>query len=168
MSGRVTLLLLALGSAALLAAMAFLLRPTDISSALQRGDYQFAANQMERTRLDGDFDGNSLILVTLANLYYVGLGVRQSFSRSTPLYSEAAFAGNVSAQINMGHVYANGHGVETDGEMAYAWFNIARTNGSKIAQLYMSELLAERKMRHHMVNQVRTEFATLKSFPRLH
>jgi len=146
----------------------FKTKPTDISSALARGQYQLAAQRLEFELEQSDTSARSLLGLTLGNLYFVGLGVPQDYERSGQLYSEAAFSGQVSAQVNMGHIYANGLGVPMDGYLAYAWFNLARDNGSKIAQTYMSDLLAGHKVSGQQVPKIRLQYATLSNFPRLH
>lgn len=142
--------------------------PLDVGSALARGHYRFAAQKLEAQRTHNDSRLHPKATTTLANLYFIGLGVEQNYLRSAQLYSEAAFAGHVAAQVNMGHLYANGYGVDVDGNLAYAWFNLARNNGSKIAQDYMSDLLAQHKVSGHHVPKIREQYATLSNFPKLH
>jgi len=139
-------------------------RPTGISADLERGYYASAARRLGELESGGD----PRVLNMLANLYLLGLGVEKNPSRAAKMYSRAAFAGDVAAQVNMGHIYSGGHGVPEDGEMAYAWFNLARNNGSKVGQGYMSELLADRRMRHHLVNSLRQQYATINNFQQLH
>lgn len=139
-------------------------RPQGVSADLDRGHYRSAAQRLIELEPEGD----SRVLTTLANMYLLGLGVKKNPSRAAVLYSRAAFDGNVSAQLNMGHVYNSGLGVAQDAELAYAWFNLARNNGNKLGQEYMSEILADHKIRYHVVNELRTKFATINNFPRLH
>jgi len=142
--------------------------PHDVATALARGQYDAAARRLESRLAENGVAGQSLLAITLGNLYYVGLGVAQDYKRSGELYSEAAFSGQIAAQVNMGHLYANGLGVTEDGKLAYAWFNLARSNGSKIAQQYMSSLLADHKVSGQHVQKIRRDYATLQNFPRLH
>ncbi len=136
----------------------------NLSSALQRGNYSQAAELLSKQVQAGDIRS----LTMLGNLYYLGLGVARDYPRSAKLYSRAAFAGDLAARVNMGHVYNNGNGTETDSDLAYAWYNLARTGGSVVAQGYMSEMLADHKITYHYVRKLRTQYATINNFPKLH
>ncbi len=52
---------------------------------------------------------------------------------ASKLYLEVAMAGDVECQRVMGVRYQHGFGVSTDLEEAYAWFNIAASNGDSQA-----------------------------------
>ena len=132
--------------------------------ALQRGHYKQAVNLLQQDAENGD----AAALTTLANLYHLGLGVPRRTDKSVKLYSEAAFAGNVAARVNLGHAYSQGDGVAEDAALAYAWYNLARNSGSQVAQVYMSELLAQHRMTLNKVNDVKTEYATINNFEKLH
>ena len=139
-------------------------RPQGLSADLDRGYYRAAAQRLQELEPEGD----SRVLTTLANLYLLGLGVGKNPVEAAKLYSRAAFSGDVEAQVNMGHIYNAGLGVAEDPNLAYAWFNLARNNGSKVGQEYMSEMLADHKLRYHIVNELRTQYATIANFPKLH
>lgn len=140
------------------------LTPADASTALQRGQYKRAAEMLyEQVQ-----QNNVSATTALGNLYYVGLGVHQDYAEAASLYSQAAFAGSSSAQINLGHMYRDGLGVTSDRLLAYAWFNQARGNGSKVGQVYMSAMLHEHMLTYHLIQQLRTQYATINSFPKLH
>ena len=88
--------------------------------------------------------------------------------KSVMLYSEVAFAGNVAARVNLGHAYSQGQGVAEDASLAYAWYNLARNSGSLVAQVYMSELLAEHRLTYHKVADLKMNYATINNFEKLH
>lgn len=157
---------LAAGTAAVGIALVVLrsMAPADFASALRSGSFRQAAAILQADLARGD----AAMLTSLGNLYYLGLGVEQDYVAAARYYSMAAFAGNVDAQINLGLQYNLGRGVPQDSRLAYAWFNFARGNGSEIAQVYMSEMLSDRKMTYQWVNSVRRDYATLDTFPRLH
>lgn len=139
-------------------------RPQGVSADLDRGHYRSAAQRLIELEPEGD----TRVLTTLANMYLLGLGVKKNPAKAAVLYSRAAFDGNVSAQINMGHLYNSGFGVTEDAQLAYAWFNLARNNGNKLGQEYMSQMLAAHKIRYHAVNELRTKYATINNLPKLH
>jgi len=137
---------------------------TDWTSALKSGDFRVAAELM----LERADENNPEMHRQLGNLYYLGLGVERDYARAARYYSMAAFAGDLAAQVNLGHLYGNGLGVPQDGQLAYAWFNLARTGGNEIAQEYMSQMLKEHKLTHHLVYQLNAQYATIDNFPKLH
>ena len=132
--------------------------------ALQRGHYKQAVQHL-RNDADG---GDVASLTMLANLHHLGLGVPRDPDKSVSLYSEAAFAGDVAARINLGHAYSQGLGVVEDAGLAYAWYNLARNGGSEVAQVYMSILLAEHRLRYNKVIELKMQYATIKNFNKLH
>jgi len=150
----------------LLAALAanHFLRSTNAVIALQRGHYKQAVKHLRKDADNGDLSA----LTALANLHHLGLGVPRRPEMSVRLYSQAAFAGNVSARVNLGHAYSQGTGVAADASIAYAWYNLARDSGSQVAQAYMSELLAEHRLTYHKVIEVKMNYATINNFEKLH
>lgn len=139
-------------------------RPQGLNADLERGYYRAAVDRL----LELEPEGDHRVLTTLANLYLLGLGVGKNPVKAATLYSRAAFSGDVHAQVNMGHVYKSGIGVAEDSEIAYAWFNLARNNGSKVGQEYMSAMLADHKLSAQIVNDLRMQYATINNFPKLH
>jgi len=140
------------------------LRSSTSAVALQRGHYKQAVEHLRVDAENGDIDA----LTMLANLHHLGLGVPRRVDKSVKLYSQAAFAGNVAARVNLGHAYSQGHGVAEDASLAYAWYNLARNSGSLVAQDYMSELLAEHRLTYHKVVDLKTNYATINNFEKLH
>ena len=141
-----------------------ILRTDSSSVALQRGHYTHAVKLL---RKDAD-NGDAAALTMLANLHQLGLGVPRRPDKSVSLYSEAAFAGNVAARVNLGHAYSRGEGVPENAELSYAWYNLARNSGSEVAQYYMSELLAEHRLRYNKPASLRLQYATINNFEKLH
>ncbi|OED38111.1 hypothetical protein AB833_20695 [Chromatiales bacterium (ex Bugula neritina AB1)] len=138
--------------------------PESIASAMANGQYDQAVSLLKNPALDS----HSGAQATLGNMYYLGLGVAQSFQQSAQYYSRAAFAGSTAAQVNLGHLYSSGFGVEQDTPLAYAWFNLAKSNGSRIAPLYMAEMLSEHRLNFRVVEQLQIDYATIKQFTKLH
>jgi len=132
--------------------------------ALQRGHYKQAIVHLRNDALNGDIEA----LTMLANLHHLGLGGPRRTDKSVRLYSQAAFAGNVAARVNLGHAYSRGEGVSEDASLAYAWYNLARNSGSLVAQDYMSELLAEHRLTYHKVVDLKMNYATINNFEKLH
>lgn len=141
-----------------------LLRSDTAVVALQRGHYKQAVEHLQKDANNGDIAA----LTMLANLHHLGLGVPRRPDKSVVLYSEAAFAGNVAARVNLGHAYSHGSGVAEDAELAYAWYNLARNSGSQVAQVYMSELLADHRLRANKVAGLTMQYATINNFTQLH
>jgi TPR repeat protein len=69
----------------------------------------------------------------LGNLYHSGQNVAADPVMASKLYLEVAMAGDVECQRVMGVRYQHGFGVSADLEEAYAWFNIAASNGDSQA-----------------------------------
>ena len=127
-------------AALVLAAMLFvfylvkiLSQPVDAYSAMASGDYDVAAKYYEDAAVQGDQRARN----SLANLYYLGLGVKRDYVRASELYFAAASAGVADAQLNLGHLFKLGLGVESDPMRAFAWYNIADRTGNPAAE-YLS------------------------------
>ena len=114
-------------------------QPSDAFSAMASGDYDIAAKYYEVSAVQGDHRaGNSL-----ANLYYLGLGVKQDYARASELYFAAASAGVADAQLNLGHLFKLGLGVDSDPMRAFAWYNMADRFGNPAAEYYMRQITQE-------------------------
>lgn len=137
---------------------------TDWPSAMKSGNYLIAAEIMLERVDENDPEMHR----QLGNLYYLGLGVERDYARAARFYSMAAFAGDSDAQVNLGHLYGNGLGLPEDGQLAYAWFKVANTSGNEIAEEYMSQILNEHGLSHHLISQLNARYATIDTFPRLH
>ena len=85
------------------------------------------------------------ILLMIAVMALVGCGKQEPAqpSATPPAFEEAkakAEAGDAIAQFNLGAMYAEGQGVEQNNVTAYAWWNIAETNGDQNAKNGLSQL----------------------------
>ena len=58
-------------------------------------------------------------------------------------FEQAAIAGRVDAQYELGLLYSTGHGVPTDYVMAHMWLNIASVMGSAEARRLRAELAGD-------------------------
>ena len=63
--------------------------------------------------------------VVLGNMYRLGHGVRQDYSKAVEWYKKAAERGYADAQCNLGYMYDRGHGVEQDFAKAVEWYRKA-------------------------------------------
>ena len=131
--------------------------------AVSRGDYAKAVSLLERSAQSGNLES----MASLANLHRLGLGVPKNDAEAALLYSASAHGGNVNGMVNLALMYRQGLGLETDAQLAYAWFNLAREKRSPVAQLYMSEMLAAHELSGHLVPKIKQRYSTLESMPRL-
>lgn len=131
--------------------------------AIANGDYQLAATQLQQYVKAGDTKANT----SLANLYWLGLGVEQDYRHAARLYYRSARQGDAAGMVNLGLMYRDGLGVQKDVELAYAWLNLGRELRNADAQLYMSELLASHEVRGHRVPELRRLYPTIANMPEL-
>ena len=74
--------------------------------------------------------------------YSYGEGVSEDKKEAVKCYRKAAEQGLVEAQFNIGLMYHKGEGVPEHSVTAYAWWNIAATNGkerAKVAKLNLAK-----------------------------
>lgn len=114
-------------------------RPLNATAAMASGQYGFAADYYAKLSSDGDARASN----SLANLYYLGLGIDQNYDQASQLYFRAAGAGVAEAQVNLGHMYKLGLGVQSDPMRAFAWYKMADIHGSPAAELYMNQITQE-------------------------
>ena len=114
-------------------------QPTDAIAAMASGGYAVAAKYYEAAAVQGDERARN----SLANLYYLGLGVKQDYTLASELYFAAASAGVADAQLNLGHLFKLGLGVDSDPMRAFAWYNIADRYGNPAAEYYMRQITQE-------------------------
>lgn len=90
--------------------------------------------------------GDAQAQYDLAYLYYKSgsdpeiTGVMRSERLAAHWYREAAMQGHPSAQYNMAVLHLQGHGVERDPVVAYAWLLQAAANGHEGSKELMAEL----------------------------
>lgn len=116
---------------------------------------RWPANSYEDAMRKGQFDrarnflipeakaGNPQYLTSLANLYYLGLGGDEDFTNAASLYHEAASQGYGAAQLNLGHLYKQGLGVQKSAERAFGWYVHAKIANNPWAEYYLSQLSVE-------------------------
>lgn len=114
-------------------------RPKDAFSAMAQGRYAVAAKHYETAAGKGDRRASN----SLANLYYLGLGVKRDYERASELYFESASAGVADAQLNLGNMFKQGLGVAFDPMRAFAWYNMADIHGNPAAEFYMKQITQE-------------------------
>lgn len=107
--------------------------PGDAQSAMEKGDYQRAAQLYGMRAREGD----PIAQNALGSLYYLGLGVPRDYVLSSKWFLAAAFQKNADAQVNIARQYQMGYGVKRDELRAFGWFRQARLNKSEIAESYM-------------------------------
>lgn len=114
--------------------------PTDnYIDAMAKGQFVRA-----RTFLAPEADlGNPQALTALANLYYLGLGGTTDFKRAAELYHSAASKAHGAAQLNLGHLYKQGLGVEKSVERAFGWYVHSKNANNPWAEYYLSQLSVE-------------------------
>lgn len=77
--------------------------------------------------------GDSKAQYNLGIIYDNGQGVPQDYEEAAKRYRKVAEQGDANAQYNLGVMYGQGHGVLLNYIKAHMWFNLAATNGHKIA-----------------------------------
>jgi uncharacterized protein len=77
--------------------------------------------------------GNAAGQYNLGFVYEKGQGVPQDYKEAVRLYRLSAEQGVADAQINLGLMYEKGQGVPQDYVSAHMWWNLAGTNGNKMA-----------------------------------
>ena len=95
-----------------------------------RGDYENAI----RFYLEAAEKGIPEAQYNLANLYYQGVGVQQSYTEALKWYHEAAELGLSEAQFNLALVYEKGEGTEQNHIEAIKWYTKAAEQGDMYAQ----------------------------------
>ncbi len=112
---------------------------SDYIDAMAKGQFKRARNILEPQVAEG----NPQSLTALANLHYLGLGGEKSFSIAAALYHKAASAGYGAAQLNLGHLYKQGLGVQRSAERAFGWYVHAEIANNAWAESYLSQLSVE-------------------------
>jgi TPR repeat protein len=136
-------------------------KPDNAFIAVSKGQYPRAVEFLNEGVVAGDPNSAT----SLANLYRLGLGLPKDNQKAIQLYSFSAHSGDVNGMVNLALMYREGLGVKADAEIAYAWLNLARDKHSKVAQLYMSEMLAEHELSAHLVPQIKKRYSTIENMP---
>ena len=93
----------------------------DADSAIQRGDYTWAA-RLFRSLAE---QGNAPAQFNLGGMYAKGQGVPQDYQEALKWLRKAADQGDAGGQYNLGVMYEKGQGVPQDFVRAHLWLNIA-------------------------------------------
>ena len=153
-------ILYSFGFVALLLGAAFYFhtrQPQSAVAAMASGQYGAAARFYETAAQGGDRRASN----SLANLYYLGLGVDRDYERASRLYFESASAGVADAQLNLGHMFKQGLGVISDPVRAFAWYNMADIHGSPAAEFYMKQISQEWTLSPLQINTAMTKWPRL-------
>jgi TPR repeat protein len=109
--------------------------PAHLSLALlldKRGDRESAAEAL-RLRVSAAERHNSHAKYLLAGYYARGEGLLRDLEKSHDLYLEAANAGHVKAQYELGFIYLGGRGVPKDLVSAYTYWKLAGKETSLVS-----------------------------------
>lgn len=110
--------------------------------------------------------GDAQAQYDLAYLYYKSgsdpeiTGLARSERLAAHWYREAAMQGHPSAQYNMAVLHLQGHGVERDPVVAYAWLLQASGNGHDASRELMDEL--NNLLNARQIEEARVRSAALK------
>lgn len=136
----------ALDTAPVIAETAAELSPSEIAQA-KRGDpaMQFKLGMQYWARLDyqkafawikaAADRGHPEAIYQLGMAYLYGRGTVQNYKYAYQRFEQAARMNNHEAQYLIGIMHRDGMGVPVSRDMAYAWLNIAASNGNEIAAL---------------------------------
>lgn len=128
------------------------------TDAMADGQYRRAAALLQ-TEVAGN---NPQARNSLANLYYLGLGVDRDYRQAASLYHAAATQGLAAAQLNLGHLYKQGLGVGKDNERAFGWYVHANIAGSPRAEYYLSQLSSELTLTPLQMESIRNRWQKLE------
>jgi len=107
--------------------------------AYDAGDFETVIEAWQRLAAAGHLEAQ----VSLADLYFNGLGVRADPVAAVAWYRRAAEAGDPVAQLNLGDLYARGVGVSRDTLEAFVWFDLAARQGKRWAAMRRDEIAAQ-------------------------
>lgn len=127
--------------------------------SMAKGQYKLARHFLEEQVLAGNPKSQN----ALANLYYLGLGGSIDFVGAANLYHTAAGQGFGAAQLNLGHLYKQGLGVNRNAERAFGWYMHANISNSAWAEYYMSQISVELTLTPLQMNAVKERWRKLDS-----
>ena len=96
-----------------------------------RLDYQKAFNWIKTAADRGHPDA----IYQLGMAYLYGRGTIQNYKYAQQRFEQAAKLNNHEAQYLLGIMHRDGMGVPVSRDLAYAWLNIAASNGNEVAAL---------------------------------
>ena len=135
------------------------MQPKDYQTALLKGHYKTAERLLLPKAEAGDLDAQN----ALGNLYYVGLGPKQDFSKAAKWYLKAALAGNGNAMINISHLYRQGLGVPDDKMRALGWLTHARSGAYEAAEKQIKWHSVRLQLSISQLMYVREAYPTVRS-----
>src|SRR5687768_5299812 len=94
-------------------------------AAKERGDYETARREFEALAANGD----DKAMIDVGVMYHFGEGIKQDYVRAMDWYLKAFKKGNGDGYSNIGVLYRDGLGVETNRQIAYALFFIVHMRG---------------------------------------
>ena len=94
-------------------------------AARDRGDYETARKEFQMLAENGE----DKAMVELGLMYHTGKGVKQDYGKAMDWYRKAFAKGNGDAYSNIGVMYRDGLGCETNRPIAYALFYITHMRG---------------------------------------
>jgi TPR repeat protein len=108
----------------------------DAHAAFEAGDYPEALRILRPSAEQGDVDAQ----LYLANMYYYGAGVAQSYIEAAKWYLLAAEQGTAFGQLMLGHIYLKGEGVLQDYIEAMKWFRLLAEHGKADGYLNLGHM----------------------------
>lgn len=81
----------------------------------------------------------------LAYLYYIGLRVKQDYTKKNELYQKSAYLGNYDSQIFLGDNYLNSRGYKQDYAKALECYNEAADHESLSALCRLGDIYRDGK-----------------------
>lgn len=94
-------------------------------AAKESGDYETARKEFQALADKGE----DKAMIELGLMYHTGEGVRQDYGKAMDWYLKAFAKGNGDAYSNIGVMYRDGLGCETNRPIAYALFYITHMRG---------------------------------------
>ena len=94
-------------------------------AAKERGDYETARKEFQALAEKGA----DKAMIELGLMYHTGEGVKQDYGKAMDWYLKAFAKGNGDAYSNIGVLYRDGLGCETNRPIAYALFYITHMRG---------------------------------------
>ena len=104
--------------------------------------FHIKAFLLYRKAVSGDVNAQE----KLANLYYSGKGVRQSYESAFQWYTIASESGSVISLFKIGNMYLTGSGVNQSDELAFEFFYRAYTQGHTAALKSAINLLMSKEV----------------------
>jgi len=127
--------------------------------AMAKGQYLVASEYYGDEADAGNPDAQN----SLANLYYLGLGVEQNFEKAAELYLASARNGFAPAQVNLGHLFSQGFGVRQDPMKAFAWYQQSHIHGNVISEYYLRQIAVEYTLTPLQISTAREKWSHLQT-----